>query len=203
MKFKVVYSDPPWSYRDKAGAGKRGSSFKYPVMKLPEIKALPVADIAEDDSLLFLWATMPMLPDALEVIGAWGFKYRTVAFTWVKAVTPPFGRICLSWGMGNWTRANAEVCLLGIRGKPKRVSASVHSVVIRPRLAHSEKPPEVRERIVNLCGDVPRIELFARQRTEGWSIWGNEVDSDIQLGEWERSHGRKNSTGEFESDIRI
>ena len=173
---------PPWQYRDKAGAGKRGACFKYSVMPLSEVKALPVGQLADTDAVLFLWSTMPMLPNAFKVIEAWGcFKYKTVAFTWVKGILVPFSGLNLAWGMGNWTRSNAEVCLLAVKGKPKRVSASVHSVIIRPRMGHSVKPPEVRDRIVKLCSDVPRIELFARKRCEGWDSWGDEVDSDLRL----------------------
>lgn len=119
-----------------------------------------------------------MLPDAFAVMHHWGFHYKTVAFVWVKTnkLKPtPF------WGMGNWSRANAELCLLGVRGKPKRVSKSVHQIIQRPILRHSEKPPETRELIVKLMGDLPRVELFARVKTPGWSVWGNEIESDIEL----------------------
>lgn len=125
-----------------------------------------------------MWVTMPKLNECFEVIKAWGFEYKTVAFTWVKLNRKsgtPF------MGMGRWTRANAEVCLLATRGKPKRISASVHSVVMSALERHSKKPDEVRDRIVRLMGDLPRIELFARQRAEGWDAWGNEIESDISL----------------------
>jgi N6-adenosine-specific RNA methylase IME4 len=115
---------------------------------------------------------MPMLPSAFKVIEAWGFTYKTVGFTWVKRNRY---KDSWFWGMGNWTRANAEVCLLAIRGKPKRVSASVHSVVDSAIRSHSQKPYEVREKIVELMGDLPRIELFARDVGLGWDAWGLEV----------------------------
>lgn len=153
-------------------------------MTLDEIKALPVQEIAAEDSVIFLWATFPMLNEALTVMEAWGFKYKTVGFTWVKRTKKgkPW-----NWGMGNWTRSNAEVCLLGVRGKPKRVSAGVHSVLDDPIGRHSEKPDTARQRIVKLLGDVPRIELFAREKAPGWDVWGNEVQSDI----WEDvDHGQ-------------
>lgn len=171
-KYTVIYADPPWSYKDKASAGKRGAGFKYPTQSLEWIKSLPVRDIADDDCVLFLWITMPHLDKVGEVMEGWGFKYKTSAFTWVKRnkVSPSW-----FWGMGNWTRSNPELCLLGVKGKPKRVSASVHSVIDSPILRHSEKPPETRDRIVQLMGDVPRIELFARARTPGWDVWGNEI----------------------------
>lgn len=173
-KYQVIYADPPWSYRDKCAAGNRGAGFKYQVQDIEWIKSLPVADIADDNCVLFLWATMPLLQEALDTIAAWGFRYRTVAFNWVKK-----NKIKDSWfwGMGNYTRSNSEVCLLAVKGKnpPKRISNSVHSVVDARIEAHSKKPDEVRDRIVKLMGDVPRIELFARQQTEGWDAWGNEA----------------------------
>lgn len=173
-KYQVIYADPPWQYKDKQNARSRGASYKYQVQDIEWIKSLPVADISDDNCVLFLWVTFPMLPDALAVISAWGFKYRTVAFNWVKK-----NKIKDSWfwGMGNYTRSNSEVCLLAVKGKnpPKRISNSVHSVVDARIKAHSKKPDEVRDRIVHLMGDVPRIELFARNHTEGWDVWGNEV----------------------------
>ena len=177
-RYQVVLADPPWHYNDKAGAGQRGAEFKYSVLKPADIMSLPVRQMVADDAVLFLWITFPQLPLAEQVMRAWGFEYRTVGFVWVKQ-NPKAAS--LAWGMGNWTRSNAEACLLGIRGKPKRASAGVHSVVVSPRLAHSQKPAEVRERIVKLCGDVPRIELFARDRGSGWHVWGNEVESDIDM----------------------
>lgn len=180
-KFNVILADPPWNYSDKAQAGKRGSSFHYEVMKQKDIEALPVSELAADNCALFLWTTGPMMPNALSVMKAWGFKFKNMAFTWVKMTENGL----LFWGMGNWTRSNPEFCLLGVKGKPKRESAAVHSVILqsRPtgRIHHSEKPTEIRERIVKLMGDVPRVELFARQIVEGWDCWGNEVESTIDL----------------------
>jgi N6-adenosine-specific RNA methylase IME4 len=121
---------------------------------------------------------MPKLNECWDLIHNWGFEYKTVAFTWIKR-NPNSGS--LFWGMGRWTRANPEICLLATRGKPKRISASVHSVVDTPIGRHSEKPQVVRDRIVQLLGDLPRIELFARTKTAGWDCWGNECESDIRL----------------------
>ena len=169
-KYSVIYADPPWSYRNK---GTRAAADNhYQTMTLNDIKSMPVEDIADDDCVLFLWATFPMLQEAFATIRAWEFEYKTVAFVWAKQ-----NRCSKGWffGLGNWTRSNAEVCLLATRGKPKRESASVHSLVVDPVGRHSAKPTEVRERIVNLMGDVPRIELFARERVDGWDAWGNEV----------------------------
>lgn len=147
-------------------------------MSADDICSLPVADIAEDNSVLFLWVTFPNLQESFRVIKAWGFEYRTVAFVWVKR-----NKKAINWfmGLGYWTRANAEICLLAVKGKPKRVSKSVRQIIDSPIERHSKKPDETRERIIDLMGDLPRIELFARQKTDGWDVWGNEVESDIKL----------------------
>lgn len=140
--------------------------------------ALPVPAIADTDCVLFLWATFPQLPEALRLIKAWGFSYRTVAFVWLKT-----NRKARTWfyGLGFWTRGNAEICLFAKRGHPKRKSAGIHQLIVSPVEQHSKKPDEARERIVALMGDLPRIELFARQETPGWDVWGNEVESSITL----------------------
>lgn len=179
-KYSIIYADPPWQYRDKASAGERGVHYKYPTMTQKEIESLRVKDIAADNAVLFLWITMPMLLESrhISLMHAWGFVPKTNAFTWIKRNKK---NDSLFWGMGNWTRSNAELCLLGVRGRPKRAAANVHSVIYEPIGAHSEKPAEVRERIVTLCGDVPRIEIFARTRPEGWDTWGNEVKNDVFL----------------------
>lgn len=169
-KFSVLYADPPWAYSDKASAGKRGACHKYAVMSMQDICALPVADIAAEDCALFLWVTPPFLLEAAKVFDAWGFNYVTKAFCWQKLTVT--GK--LHFGMGNWTRANSEDCLLAVRGKPKRVDASVPQIIRSRVLNHSVKPPEVRDRIVQLMGDVPRIELFARQRVAGFDAWGDD-----------------------------
>jgi N6-adenosine-specific RNA methylase IME4 len=174
-KYNAIYADPPWQYRDKAHAGKRGAEYKYPCLSIDDIKALPVNTLAAEDCALLLWVTFPQLQEGMDVMAAWGFKYKTVAFTWVK--TTKNGK--LFWGMGNWTRSNAEICLLGLRGRPSRISCGVHSIIMTPVREHSRKPDEARERIVQLMGDVPRIELFARERAPGWDAWGNEVESDL------------------------
>ena len=168
-RYSVIYADPPWSYTQ----GGHGAATKhYPTMTTAAIKELPVAQLAAKDAVLFMWATFPNLPQALETIEGWGFKYKTLGFNWVKKSR---GGGALFWGLGFWTRSNPEVCLLAVKGKPKRVSASVHSVIEAPVQAHSKKPEETRERIVQLMGDVPRVELFARQTADGWDCWGNEV----------------------------
>jgi len=171
-KYNIIYADPPWSYKDKALAGNRGASCKYPTQSSEWLNSLPVKNITNKDCILFLWVTMPKLNECFELINQWGFEYKTCAFTWVKK-----NKKADSWfmGMGRWTRANSEICLLATKGKPKRINAAVHSVVDTPIEKHSKKPDCVKERIIALCGDLPRIELFARQKTPGWDVWGNEV----------------------------
>ena len=115
------------------------------------------------------------------VLEHWGFKYKTVAFVWIKKNKK---NPSLFWGMGFWTRANAEICILATKGNPKRISARVHQVIISPIEEHSKKPNEARKRIEELIGDLPRIELFARQKADGWDVWGNEVESDIDLSKY-------------------
>ena len=176
QKYQVIYADPPWDYQQcrLSGSAKK----HYPTMRIEELCALPVAEIADRDCALFLWATFPQLPEALRLIQAWGFVYKTVAFVWLKQ-----NRKALTWffGLGFWTRSNAEICLLATKGHPKRQSAGIHQLVISPVERHSKKPDEVREKIVALMGDVPRIELFARQQTPGWDVWGNEVENSTAL----------------------
>jgi N6-adenosine-specific RNA methylase IME4 len=178
-KFGIILADPPWAYRvwSKKGMG-RSAENHYPTMSNKDICTLPVADLAAKDSVLFLWATFPNLPAAFEVIEAWGFTYKTVAFTWVKTCRKSPGYFV---SLGHWTRANAEVCLLATKGNPHRISKSVRQLIVSPLRQHSQKPDETRERIVELMGDLPRIELFAREKVAGWASWGNEVDSDITL----------------------
>lgn len=178
-RYTVILADPAWAYRvwSNKGGGRSAESH-YPTMSIQDICALPVAEIAAEDSALFLWVTYPNLSYAFEVITAWGYVFKTVAFTWVKRNRKSPGYFV---GMGYWTRANAEICLLATRGHPKRISKSVRQIIDTPIEAHSKKPDEARIRIVELMGDVPRIELFARQKTPGWDVWGNEIESDIHL----------------------
>ena len=130
--------------------------------------------------MLFLWVTFPTISTTFSIISAWGFDYKTAAFVWVKQNKKAPS---LFWGMGYWTRANAELCLLATRGQPKRKSASVHQVILAPIEEHSKKPDVVRDKIVELAGDLPRVELFARQSTPGWDVWGNEVTCSSGLTE--------------------
>lgn len=173
-KYSIIYSDPPWKYKDQCRAGKRGAIFKYDLMDLDSICTLPVNHISESNSLLFLWSTGPFLEDAFKVINSWGFKYLTIAFTWVKTTK----NNKLFWGMGRYTRSNAEFCLLAKRGKGvKRQAANVLNVVMSKIEEHSKKPDEVRDKIVQLVGnESKKIELFSRKDDSiGWDVWGNET----------------------------
>jgi len=174
-RFGVIYADPPWSYNDKRGGKPAWGAMTYATMPTRDIAALPVEGIAAPDCALFMWATMPLLPDAFAVLDGWGFDFVTCAFVWVKQ-NPKAGGIYS--GMGHWTNQNAELCLLARRGKPRRVARDVKQIVLAPRGRHSAKPAEVRDRIVQLMGDVPRVELFARERVQGWEAWGNEVEAN-------------------------
>jgi N6-adenosine-specific RNA methylase IME4 len=159
--------------RGEKWARRHGRS-PYDVMNTDELARLPISQLAAPDSALFLWATFPKLPDAFRVIEAWGFTYKTVAFTWAKLNPSGNG---YKLGMGFWTRGNAEICLLATRGHPKRVSKSVPQIVVAPVGEHSAKPPVVRDCIVELMGNVPRLELFARPPVpSGWDATGLDFD---------------------------
>lgn len=177
-KYNIIYADPAWSYKDKRDSHPRmsgGATSHYPTMTIEEIKALPIRDITDTNCMLFLWVTFPNLQEGLDIIKSWGFKYKTLGFSWIKTNKnngKPF------FGIGWYTKSNCEVCLIGVKGKPIKQSNSVSSVIIEPREEHSKKPDCVRDKIVELCGDIPRIELFARQSAEGWDCWGNEAPED-------------------------
>jgi N6-adenosine-specific RNA methylase IME4 len=178
MKYKIIYADPAWKYQDKSKSHGGGAESHYACMSISEMCSLPIKNIADDNSVLLMWVTMPMLEVAFEVIKSWGFKYKTCAFTWVK--TNKDGSVYM--GMGRHTRGNAEICLLATKGKGvPRINAGIKNSHLLPRGRHSEKPHEFREMIEKLYGDIPRVELFARQETEGWDVWGNEVERSIDL----------------------
>jgi N6-adenosine-specific RNA methylase IME4 len=180
MKYSIIYADPPWSFNNKNTGGnlKSGAANQYRVMSINDICNLPIANIAADDSILFMWWVGSMPKEALDVVEAWGFKLKTMTgFTWNKKTKSgkPF------FGMGFWTRQGSENCLIAIKGKPKRINAGIRSVIEAEIGRHSEKPALFRDLIVDLMGDLPRVELFARQKAEGWDSWGNEVESDINI----------------------
>lgn len=186
-KYDVIYADPPWSYSDKKCNG--ACEAHYSTMKIEDICNLPIKEIAADDCVLFLWTTYPMLEEALKLIDAWGFKYKSIGFQWVKLnkaalafdIKKPSTLLDLLkavsfFGLGRWTRGNTEPCLIAVKGKPKRASASVGQLIFAPLTRHSAKPPEAREKITQLMGgQLSQIELFARDYADGWDCWGNEV----------------------------
>lgn len=178
-RFAAICADPPWHFRTYSRKGRgRCADAHYDVMDLAAIKRLPVADLAADDCALFLWAVDPMLPQALEVIAAWGFTFKTVAFYWAKLKpgAPPLTLTEADFftGLGYWTRANPEMCLLATRGKPLRVRRDVRRLIVAPRREHSRKPDEAYARIERLVGG-PYLELFARASRPGWQALGDQA----------------------------
>lgn len=170
-KYNIIYADPPWKYDRKIGQGV--AEGHYHTMDIEDICSLPVGAIAADDCVLFLWVTFPFLTEGLLVMERWGFRYQTCGFNWVKRNKKAD---TFYFGLGFWTRSCSEICILGTKGRPERVSANVPQICDARIMEHSKKPDEIRERIVELCGDLPRIELFARQRYEGWDCLGDEID---------------------------
>lgn len=169
-KYKIIYADPPWSYNDKKCNGNCEEHYK--TMGIKDICNLPINEIADTDCILFLWTTYPMLQEAMQLIEAWGFTYKSIGFQWLKKnkVADTF-----FFGLGRWTRGNSEPCLIAIKGKPKRASAKVSQLIISRIRRHSQKPDEARGKIIELVGDLPKIELFARESFDGWDCWGNEI----------------------------
>jgi N6-adenosine-specific RNA methylase IME4 len=178
--FGAILADPPWSFQTFSGPAvpARGEQ-PYKTMATEDLIAMPVQSVAAPDAVLFLWITWPMLLDGLEVIRAWGFKYKTCAFAWMKADGTQLNMFpehySVRAGMGYWTMANSEVCLLATRGQPKRLNADVRQGIIEPRREHSRKPDCVHGRIERLVPG-PYLELFARQERPNWTAWGNEVN---------------------------
>ena len=162
-KWRAILADPPWAFDTRGAGNDRAPENHYPTMSMTAIELLPVMNIAADDAVLFLWVTSERIKDAPRIMIQWGFDLVSTAFVWVKEGPA---------GLGYWTRKGAEICLLGKRGNPKRLSGGVEEVIVAPRGAHSEKPPEVRERIEALVPG-PYVELFARDVREGWDVWGN------------------------------
>jgi N6-adenosine-specific RNA methylase IME4 len=173
-KYNIIYADPPWEYKE-SGGGRRVVKAHYDTMNINDICKLPIKDISHETSILFLWVTFPRLEQGLRVIKEWDFEYYGLGFDWVK--TTKDNKPC--WGMGYYTRQNTEVCLIGVKkNKNNRIKPHVRnilSVIHSPKREHSKKPDEIRDYIVKICGDIPRIELFARQKVNGWDCWGNEV----------------------------
>lgn len=179
-KYKIIYADPPWSFNNKNTGGglKSGASNHYKVMSIDEICNLKINKILDDDCVLFMWWVGSMPEEAIKLYTAWGFKIKQMnGFNWVKKTVTGKNH----FGMGFWTRQGSENCLIATRGKIRPIAHNIRSVQERKILKHSQKPEEFRNSIVELMGDLPRIELFAREKTPGWDSWGNEIKSDINL----------------------
>jgi site-specific DNA-methyltransferase (adenine-specific) len=178
-KYNIIYADPPWHYGSKSAINNTsGKTIKpledhYNTMTLNELKELPIKGLTKEDAACFMWVTDSHIDEALEILKSWGFKYKTIAFNWVKTTSK--GNYCKN--VAPWTMKSSEICLLGIKGKMTKYKQvnNIESLVIAERTKHSRKPKEVRDRIELLFGDTPRIELFAREKTEGWDSWGNEI----------------------------
>lgn len=174
-KYQIIYADPPWEYRNKktGGSMKSGSASKYKTLSLDKICSLDIKSISHNNSVLFLWTTTPFLQGAFSVMNAWGFKYKTALY-WRKI---------MSLGMGFWFRGQVEVLLMGVKGKVKAFRIQKTNFIQAKAQKHSQKPEEFRK-LIEETKLMPRIELFAREPHEGWDVWGNEVDSDIELEDW-------------------
>lgn len=174
-KFNVIYADPAWSFNSKktGGSMRSGASQKYDVMSIEDLKAFPVQDLADENCLLVMWWVGAMPQEAIDLVSAWGFKLKNMnGFVWNKLTKKglPF------FGMGYYSRAGSEAAIIAVKGKPDIKSRSVRAVVTAPVGKHSEKPNEFRERIIEMMGkDCHKIELFARQKSEGFESWGNEL----------------------------
>ena len=178
-KFNIIYCDPPWKFGSKAYQDKERNMLileetQYQTMTIQELKNLPVQDISEKDSACFMWVTDSHLKEGIDLMETWGFKYKTIAFNWIKKYAS--GETCVNFAP--WTLKSHEICLLGIKGTmgKYKIANNVRGLVFAERTKHSKKPNEVRKRIVDLFGDIPKIELFAREHTEGWFVWGNEIE---------------------------
>jgi len=172
VKYNVIYADPPWDFKSwsKKGQG-RSAQAHYDCMSLNDIGDIPVADMASDNSVLLMWITDPFLDRGFDIIRKWGFTYKTVGFYWVKLNRKSPG---LFTGMGRWTRANPEQCLLATKGSPKRKSGGVRKTILEPRREHSRKPDRIYSDIEKLV-DGPYLEMFSRSSREGWDTWGNQA----------------------------
>jgi len=175
-RYQIIYADPPWKYRENWGNGTNEHTYK--TMPVEEIKSLPIKDIVSDAAHLYLWVTNPFLSEGLEICKEWGFEYKTL-ITWIKTYTDGSPEM----GMGYYFRGCTEHIIFGTRGKMKTTAKTYRNMfhLVNPRYAsklHSSKPSELRDWIVEWSGNLPRIELFAREKVEGWDCWGNEVDID-------------------------
>jgi len=184
LTYDVILADPPWYFRNYSANDPhtvhnrgRGQQRHYPTMTEDEICALKIP--AAKDSVLFLWSCWPILPQSLRVIEAWGFEYKSLAWVWIKANRSGMG---FFHGMGYYTRANSEPCLLATRGDlPKPANRGIQALIYHPVMEHSRKPDDQYRKIEALYPNMRYLELFARRKRIGWDVWGNEVESDIQI----------------------
>lgn len=172
MKYGAILADPPWSFKTWSGSGTphRTEEDHYPVTSTNDLKQIPVGDWALPDCALFMWVVDSHFDQALALGEAWGFGFKTKAFTWLKLTSKGNPKI----GMGYWTRKQTEQCWLFTRGSPKRRDKGVRELIQAQRREHSRKPDEQYERIEALV-DGPYLEMFARQSRPGWDAWGNET----------------------------
>ena len=174
-KYGIIYADPAWKYYE---GGYKNQEQHYDTIETKYLidfideNQKSISELTAENCILFIWTTSPMLPYMPELIEKWGFKYSTVGFVWVKSKKDGTG---FFFGNGNWTRANTEYCLIAHKGKIERQDATISQIIYKPKSIHSKKPECVRDKIVKLVGDLPRIELFARQKIEGWDNWGNKL----------------------------
>jgi len=180
-KYNIIYADPPWDlkYLKETKSGINVYDLPYVTMNIDAICDLDIESIAADDALLFMWVTDNNVPHICKVMEAWGFKYVTIGFVWNKVAKTTNG---VNATLGKYARKSCEICYIGKRGKyivENSCKTDQYAGIVKGR--HSAKPPEIRDRIVSLVGDLPRVELFARNETPGWDVWGNEVDCDIDL----------------------
>jgi len=177
--YDVILADPPWQYTSKSVTPNREVTNHYPTMPTADICALPVSEFAAKRCALFMWATWPLMPDALQVIQAWGFTFKTIGFDWIKLNQNSMGVFV---GMGAYTRSNPEPCLLAFRGDPLPVQAhDVPAVIMSPVREHSRKPAEIHAKIEKLYPNMRYLEMFARRPRKGWDVFGNEVTGSIRL----------------------
>jgi len=179
-KYNIIYADPPWSFNNKntGGSMKSGAANKYDVMSIDDIKKLPIDEIADDNCVLIMWYVGSQPQEAIDLVKAWGFTIKNMnGFVWIKLTK----KLLAFFGMGFWTRAGSESAIIAVKGKPKPLNKNIRAVRHEVVGKHSEKPAAFRNDIVDLCGDLPRVELFARDKAEGWSCWGNEIESDLVL----------------------
>jgi len=177
-KYNIILCDPPWRFDNKktGGSMKSGAAAQYSTMPLDEMKALPVNEIAADDCVLVMWYVGSQPQEAIDLVKAWGFTLKNMnGFVWVKLTS----KLLAFFGMGFWTRAGSESAIIAVKGKPKPAQKNIRAVRHEIVGRHSAKPAAFKQDIVDLCGDLPRIELFAREKIVGWTAWGLEVDNEL------------------------